>query len=378
MEGSHTNYTEMDTVTSKSGRLLDTLCVVCGDNSSGKHYGVYACDGCSGFFKRSIRKNKKYTCRQKQHGVHFDRNHDDVIKTCPVDKIHRNQCRYCRLQKCLQANMNKDAVQHERGPRNSTLRKQRERKHMRIESPSQCHISMVHAHNPVSMYADKTSLNYHENILSAIISAEPKELRLEDEFYHDVNNNNISLTEATAKLLFLVVQWAKNLSPFTSLSYGDQVTLIEKQWCELFIISACHWNLLPFDWLREIVHNENLLDERDIEMLEEMQEIIYTFKELRISTKESCCLKFISLFNSYTSGLNNSTPVSVLRDRCQITLSEYTARKCSDQPGRFGRILLTLGRIQKISPKLIEAVFFKKEIGDIPMETLVRNMFHRT
>ncbi|KAG7212981.1 hypothetical protein KM043_002321 [Ampulex compressa] len=88
-------------------RLLDILCEVCGDRSSGKHYGIYSCDGCSGFFKRSIHSNREYIC--KAQGALKGR--------CPIDKTHRNQCRACRLAKCFKANMNKDAVQHERGPR---------------------------------------------------------------------------------------------------------------------------------------------------------------------------------------------------------------------------------------------------------------------
>ena len=71
------------------------VCIVCGDVSSGKHYGILACNGCSGFFKRSVRRKLIYRC---QAGT----------GTCIIDKAHRNQCQACRLKKCLRMGMNKD------------------------------------------------------------------------------------------------------------------------------------------------------------------------------------------------------------------------------------------------------------------------------
>lgn len=79
------------------GQLLgmsNQFCAICGDRATGKHYGASSCDGCKGFFRRSVRKNHIYTCR-------FNRN-------CVVDKDKRNQCRYCRLRKCFKAGMKKE------------------------------------------------------------------------------------------------------------------------------------------------------------------------------------------------------------------------------------------------------------------------------
>ncbi|KAM4592272.1 nuclear receptor ROR-alpha A-like isoform 2-T3 [Odontesthes bonariensis] len=71
-------------------------CKICGDKSSGIHYGVITCEGCKGFFRRSQQSNASYSCPRQ--------------KNCPIDRTSRNRCQHCRLQKCLVVGMSRDAV----------------------------------------------------------------------------------------------------------------------------------------------------------------------------------------------------------------------------------------------------------------------------
>ncbi|ESN96603.1 hypothetical protein HELRODRAFT_148449, partial [Helobdella robusta] len=66
-------------------------CLVCGDRASGRHYGVLSCDGCRGFFKRSVRRKMRYICKS--------------FNSCVVDVARRNQCQACRYSKCLAVHM---------------------------------------------------------------------------------------------------------------------------------------------------------------------------------------------------------------------------------------------------------------------------------
>ncbi|KAG9508590.1 Nuclear hormone receptor E75, partial [Fragariocoptes setiger] len=80
------------------------LCRVCGDKASGFHYGVHSCEGCKGFFRRSIQQKIQYRpCTKNQ--------------SCSILRINRNRCQYCRLKKCVAVGMSRDAVRFGRVPK---------------------------------------------------------------------------------------------------------------------------------------------------------------------------------------------------------------------------------------------------------------------
>ncbi|XP_071967549.1 nuclear receptor subfamily 1 group D member 1 [Engystomops pustulosus] len=94
-------------ITKLNGMVL--LCKVCGDVASGFHYGVHACEGCKGFFRRSIQQNIQYKKCLKN-------------ETCSIVRINRNRCQQCRFRKCLAVGMSRDAVRFGRIPKREKQR----------------------------------------------------------------------------------------------------------------------------------------------------------------------------------------------------------------------------------------------------------------
>merc|ERR1740128_1105127 len=132
----------------KHGGVGGLLCAVCGDNAACQHYGVRTCEGCKGFFKRTVQKNAKYVCL--------------ADKNCPVDKRRRNRCQFCRFQKCLNVGMVKEVV------RTDSLKGRRGRLPSKPKSPQESAISnqitlvstLVRAHLDTS--PDLAKLDYSQ------------------------------------------------------------------------------------------------------------------------------------------------------------------------------------------------------------------------
>ncbi|XP_050395148.1 nuclear receptor subfamily 2 group E member 1-like [Patella vulgata] len=311
-----------------SSKKLDALCLVCGDKASGKHYGVQSCDGCRGFFKRSIRRSLDYVCKENGN--------------CTVDVARRNQCQACRFRKCLEVKMNKDAVQHERAPRCYQYKR---------DSPEQLHLDEKAAYTPLTDYIDRSS-STTENVF-----------------------------ETAARLLFMSVKWARNIPSFLQLPFRDQAILLEESWSELFILSASQWSL-PLDPATLLVASgvtaENANSEKSAYISSQIrgfQDIINRYNSLRVDATEYACLKALVLFKSETRGLRDPIQTDTLQDQAQLMMHEYIFSHHPGNKARFGKLLLLLPALRTINARTIEDIFFRRTIGSIPIERLLCDMF---
>ncbi|XP_062986922.1 hepatocyte nuclear factor 4-gamma [Elgaria multicarinata webbii] len=325
----------MNTVDSGVGGL----CAICGDRATGKHYGASSCDGCKGFFRRSIRKNHVYTCR--------------FSRQCIVDKDKRNQCRYCRLKKCFRAGMKKEAVQNERD-RISTRR------------------STADGSNIPSI----NTLSQAEVLSRQIPVSSPNSGTTE------INVKKIAgicdVCESMKQQLLVLVEWAKYIPAFCELRLDDQVALLRAHAGEHLLLGAAKRSMVYKDIILLgndfVIHRNSAEIEISRVANRILDEIIRPFQELQIDDNEYACLKAIVFFDPDAKGLSNPMKIRNMRFQVQISLEDYINDRQYDSRGRFGELLLLLPTLQSITWQMIEQIQFVKLFGVVKIDSLLQEM----
>ncbi|XP_066982109.1 photoreceptor-specific nuclear receptor-like [Macrobrachium rosenbergii] len=187
-----------------------------------------------------------------------------------------------------------------------------------------------------------------------------------------------SVYENAAKLLFLGVKWARSIPSFMQLPFRDQAILLEESWSELFVVAAAQWSL-PLDEV-SLVRDAGVNGEQEAALgreIEAMKDVITRLHALRVDHTEYACLKALILFRPEARGLRDGYGVEVLQDQTQLMLHEYLASKVCGAGGRVraGKLLLLLPALGHISATAVQEIFFKRTVGNTPIERVLCDMF---
>ncbi|XP_076358438.1 hepatocyte nuclear factor 4-gamma-like isoform X1 [Tachypleus tridentatus] len=315
-------------------------CGICGDRATGKHYGASSCDGCKGFFRRSVRKNHQYTCR--------------FSRICVVNKDKRNQCRYCRLRKCFRAGMKKEAVQNERD-RISCRRPSYDE----ALQPSGLSLSVL---LNAEMYS-RQQLGPQQN---EIVLSTKKVATIAD------------VCESMKQQLLILVEWAKYIPSFSDLPLDDQVALLRAHAGEHLLLGLARRSMNVKDVL--LLGNNFIIprhsSETDISRIgcRIMDELVTTLREVNVDDTEFACLKAIVFFDPYAKGLSDCMRIKMLRCQVQTSLEDYINDRQYNSRGRFGEILLTIPPLQSITWQMIEQIQIAKILGMAKIDNLLQEM----
>ncbi|CAG9585285.1 unnamed protein product [Danaus chrysippus] len=234
-------------------RQQEELCLVCGDRASGYHYNALTCEGCKGFFRRSVTKNAVYICK--------------FGHACEMDMYMRRKCQECRLKKCLAVGMRPECVV----PENQCAIKRKEKKAQREKDKLPVSTTTVDDHMPPIMQCDPPppeAARIHEVVPRFLSEKLLEQNRLKNippltrnqqfliarlvwyqDGYEQPSEEDLKrvtqtwqqtdqddedsdmpfrqITEMTILTVQLIVEFAKGLPGFAKISQPDQITLLK-------------------------------------------------------------------------------------------------------------------------------------------------------
>ncbi|XP_046426971.1 ecdysone receptor isoform X2 [Neodiprion fabricii] len=232
-------------------RQQEELCLVCGDRASGYHYNALTCEGCKGFFRRSITKNAVYQCKYGNN--------------CEIDMYMRRKCQECRLKKCLTVGMRPECVvpeyqcavkrkekkaQKEKDKPNSTTMNGSpgslsgmgaDQMGVKLEPAETENLPMlgsssssnVHSHNGIKPVSPEQEELIHRLVYFQNEYEQPNKedvIRITNEPNEGEDQSDTRfrhITEITILTVQLIVEFAKRLPGFDKLLREDQIALLK-------------------------------------------------------------------------------------------------------------------------------------------------------
>nr|XP_054761288.1 nuclear receptor subfamily 1 group D member 2-like [Lytechinus pictus] len=359
-------------------------CKICGDRSSGVHYGIISCEGCKGFFRRCLRRQKEYVCVRGGK--------------CEISRQHRNRCPACRYKKCLELGMSKDAVRIGRIPN-----KQKETEFVDIEpyifeeikddedfdpfkdikidaETEELIIAVRDAHQSTAKFYPE-----FDDFREGRWEKDPEELkRVADRLSID-SMDGIQMwcsivTQALAAYIKRIVTFCKHIPGFALLCQQDQMVLVKSGLFEILTIQDSI-ELILYDAfvLNEDIRisKENIMKFMPVELFQG----IYTFAErlnvkLRLTKTEIALLSAVVLFADDREGLQDVISVSRIQSRLLTALHIEVIRNHRSDPHMFAKCLLLLPMLRTVDDFHNQFIIrLKLGSSNLPMSELYKEVY---
>nr|ADC80695.1 estrogen receptor beta [Cirrhinus molitorella] len=362
------------------------FCAVCHDYASGYHYGVWSCEGCKAFFKRSIQGHNDYIC--------------PATNQCTIDKSRRKSCQACRLRKCYEVGMMKCGVRRER----CSYRGARHRRSPQIRDSSggalgvrghsQRHLEFplnpTHHLFPSGDKAEGRGLSLSpEQLVNCILEAEPPQIYLREPIKKPYTEASMmmSLTNLADKELVLMISWAKKIPGFVELILSDQVHLLECCWLDILMLglmwrSVDHPGKLIFSPDLKLNREEGNCVEGIMEIFDMLLATTSRFRELKLQREEYVCLKAMILLNSNMC-LSSSEGAEELQSRSKLLCLldsvtdalvwaiSKTGMSFQQRSTRLAHLLMLLSHVRHVSNKGMDHLHCMKMKKMVPLYDLL-------
>jgi len=355
-------------------RPSEELCLVCGDRASGYHYNALACEGCKGFFRRSITKGSNYSCKYGDH--------------CEIDMYMRRKCQECRLKKCYAVGMRPECVVPE-----SQCALKRKAKEQTKTSSSDSNVNTggqdkrIKTVSPLKPEEEEliNRLVYYQDEFEQPSGEDLKRIEksIEEESDDDCSDPGPRslryITESTILTVQLIVEFSKRLPGFQSLCREDQVTLLKACSSEVMMLRGAR---------RYDVHTESILfannkpytRENYLEAELENDDLFKFCKlmsNMKVDNAEYALLTAIVIF-SERHGLREPKKVEKIQEIYVEALQAYVNNRRSRENVMFAKLLSVLTELRSLGNANSEKCFslkvknkklpkFLEEIWDIRM-----------